>query len=280
MQPQNVRIVMTDLDGTFIHNIFEPVKENLVALHRLQMLGVPVVPVTARNYDCIRKLIKHAGFSDYAITNNGSSIQDIKTGENIWENPIPDVFLSAALALCAEAGAIVDVHDSYHALHLGPNVPKGYLEMENDMEADPDLKTFTLTLDTIDDIVKFMNGHAQLIRVIFRQKDMPHWLLEKLVMAGDFQLTTSHQGLIEIMASGSGKRCGVEKLAQLLSIDRQSVMACGDQFNDIGMLKWAGVGVAMGNAKQGVKQAADYVTGPYEKGGVAQAIEKFVLNLA
>lgn len=67
------------------------------------------------------------------------------------------------------------------------------------------------------------------------------------------------RGQMEIMAAGSGKRAGAQQLARLLHIPRENVMACGDHYNDVGMIEWAGIGVAMGNAQPRVKQLADYV---------------------
>ncbi len=273
----DIRIVMTDLDGTFIHNIFEPVQQNVIALRRCQQNGIPVVPVTARNYNCARKMVVKAGFTDYAITNNGSSIQDAKTGENLWANPIPDCWLLSALKLCVDAKAYIDVHDSFHAVHYGPHFEEvSYLEQENEREIDPDFKTNILTLDSPEEIVEFYGGNAQLMRIRFKE-DIPSWFYEELIRAGEFQLTSSHTSILEIMSTGSGKRNAVQRLAQMLSIQRENVMACGDQCNDMGMICWAGVGVAMGNAQDAVKRVADFIAPPFDKGGVAYAMEKYVL---
>jgi Cof subfamily protein (haloacid dehalogenase superfamily) len=276
-----IRLVLTDLDGTFVHNIFEPVEENVRALRRCEAAGVPVVPVTARNYACAKKLFVRAGFTGYTITNNGSSIQDARTGENLWENPISNVCLLEALSLCVEANATITAHDSYHGVHFGPhhNGQKGYLEWENERESDPDLRIKVISLDTAQQIVDFMDGHCQLLRVGFPD-GVPPWFFEKLIMAGEFSITSSHSTSIEIMASGSGKGSGARALAGMLGIPRESVMACGDQANDIGMIEWAGVGVAMGNATDGPKRVADYVAPWFDRGGVADAIGRFVFSEA
>ena len=81
------------------------------------------------------------------------------------------------------------------------------------------------------------------------------------------------------MAAGSGKRGGCQQLARMLNIAPENVMTIGDQYNDVGMILWAGIGVAVGSAKERVKELADYVSLPFDQGGVAHAIEKFVLNV-
>ncbi|MCS6775844.1 MAG: Cof-type HAD-IIB family hydrolase [Chloroherpetonaceae bacterium] len=82
---------------------------------------------------------------------------------------------------------------------------------------------------------------------------------------------------VEVYAGGVSKRQGAAMLAEHLGIEREEVMAIGDHRNDIELLQWAGIGVAMGNALPEVIAAADWVTGSVQEDGVAQAIERFVL---
>ncbi len=280
MQQQPIRIVMTDLDGTFIRNVFEPIEENVRAMERCKAAGVPVCAVTARNYNCAERVFRRANFTDYVVTNNGSSIQDAKTGENLWENVIPDAWLRAALELCVRLNVPFQVHDSYTALHYGPTKSdeESYLDRENRLETDPRFHTVVEDAQDIDEILTRMNGHTQLIR-IKGDGELPSWFYTELIRCGDFTLTSSqpNPGQMEIMAAGSGKRAGAQQLARLLHIPRENVMACGDHYNDVGMIEWAGIGVAMGNAQPRVKQLADYVAPVYTEGGVADAMERFVL---
>ena len=83
---------------------------------------------------------------------------------------------------------------------------------------------------------------------------------------------------IEIYVPGISKQVGIEYVARRLGVKQEETMAVGDHLNDIEMLRWAGVGVAMGNALPEVCAAADYVTSSFQKDGVARAIERFVLQ--
>ena len=83
---------------------------------------------------------------------------------------------------------------------------------------------------------------------------------------------------IEINARGVNKGTALVELGRLLGIRREEIMACGDGDNDTVMLREAGFGVAMGNAEEETKDAADYITLTNEEEGVADAIEKFVLR--
>ena len=269
---KEIQLIMTDLDGTFILNGYEPVEANVRMLRRCRKRGIPVVPVTARNFCLSQSIIARSGFTGYAITNNGSSIQNIKTGENVWENPIANDALSKALDLCVEAQADITVLDSFRCLRLSA----GSAQPQH-MHAFANYHPDTVGMEGPDELIREIDGHAQLMRIKFRN-GMPDWFMRRVNEAGAFELTSSHATNVEIMAKGSGKRYGVAKLAKMLSVPRESIMACGDQQNDVEMLQWAGIGVAMGDATDAAKKAADYISLPFAQGGVAHAVEHFVLN--
>ncbi|MDV3427750.1 MAG: Cof-type HAD-IIB family hydrolase [Bacillota bacterium] len=88
----------------------------------------------------------------------------------------------------------------------------------------------------------------------------------------------SKETYLEVMPSGVGKKETVELICKMYNISKENVLAIGDNDNDIGMIEYAGIGIAMGNALDSVKQSADYVTKSNDEDGVSEAIEKFILN--
>ena len=86
--------------------------------------------------------------------------------------------------------------------------------------------------------------------------------------------------MLEVLPPGASKGAGVKKLVKELGVPMQSVLALGDAENDLEMLQFAGVGVAVGNAPESVKQAADVVVASNDQDGVAEAVERFVLKAA
>lgn len=84
-----------------------------------------------------------------------------------------------------------------------------------------------------------------------------------------------NEGLLEVAAPGVTKALGVATLAEMHGVDQADVVCVGDMPNDIEMLQWAGLGVAMGNARPEVKDVADLVTGTNEESGVAQVLERW-----
>ena len=109
--------------------------------------------------------------------------------------------------------------------------------------------------------------------------DMPH--VEELMQqefAGKLSICRSQPFFIETMPLGVGKDTSLEMLLRAKGLTAANLMACGDGWNDLPMIRYAGLGVAMGNAQAPVKAAADYQTADNDHDGVGLAVEKFILN--
>jgi hypothetical protein len=90
---------------------------------------------------------------------------------------------------------------------------------------------------------------------------------------GEFEVTSSAPTNLEISKKGISKASGLSEIAKILEIDPSEVVVVGDSLNDLEMIKWAGFGVAMGNAEASIKAVADHITGTNEEDGVAQLIQ-------
>ena len=95
----------------------------------------------------------------------------------------------------------------------------------------------------------------------------------------EFYVVRSQKYLIEVLKKGVNKAYGLEKLAQRLNINRNEIAAIGDAANDIEMLQYAGLAIAMGNATEEVKTLSDRVTDTNENNGVIKAIERIVSEM-
>ena len=133
----------------------------------------------------------------------------------------------------------------------------------------------------VDDICEFTekgNKGLDKIQALFADMAERTKAWEELSGVRGLALVGSLGYNIEINAAGVNKGAGLVELGKLLGIRREEIMACGDGDNDTVMLREAGFGVAMGNAEEETKDAADYITLTNEEEGVADAIEKFVLR--
>jgi hydroxymethylpyrimidine pyrophosphatase-like HAD family hydrolase len=100
----------------------------------------------------------------------------------------------------------------------------------------------------------------------------------RAAFGGELTIVASHSHLVEGLPAGVDKGNGLAWLAAHLQVHQAEVMAIGDSEADISMLRWAGLGVAMGNASEPAKAAARWVAPQLEQDGVAVAIERYVLT--
>lgn len=96
-------------------------------------------------------------------------------------------------------------------------------------------------------------------------------------IAGKCLVTRWHPGGVDVIARGGGKRTAVERYLKENGLKREEIIAFGDSENDLEMIRFAGIGVALGNAEEKVKQAADYVTADIDDDGVEKALKHFGL---
>jgi Cof subfamily protein (haloacid dehalogenase superfamily) len=95
---------------------------------------------------------------------------------------------------------------------------------------------------------------------------------------GKMEIVRSHASFVEGNPLGVSKGDALRRLAARLGIRQECVMAIGDQGNDVSMIAWAGIGVAMGNASAAAKAVADWIAPPFSESGAAVAIERFILS--
>ena len=132
-----------------------------------------------------------------------------------------------------------------------------------------------------DDIIGLVEGETRnldKVQALFADMDEREKAWKELEKVEGLELVGSLKYNIEVNAAGVNKGTGLVNLGKLLGISREEIMACGDGDNDTVMLREVGLGVAMANAEDQVKEVADYITLSNDEDGVAKAIEKFALE--
>jgi HAD superfamily hydrolase (TIGR01484 family) len=127
---------------------------------------------------------------------------------------------------------------------------------------------------SIDDLLNAPAIKLLIRKVGARSSDMAEVLAKHVGLQGDITYSTNN-GLIEIMPLGISKATGIAEVAQPLGITAEEVVTFGDMPNDVPMLTWAGLGVAMGNAHPEALAAADEVTTTNAEDGVARVLERW-----
>lgn len=272
-----IKLIALDLDGTTLNKEGKITPKTRNALEKAIDKGVKVVIATGRCFDALPvEMIDFPGLR-YAITSNGAQIRDMKTGETLYRNCIDEHAI----------GAIADtLEDHDHMMEVFVD-GKAYIEKkwyDDVLEGNTIHRSKDYVLRTrrpTEGLMNFMRRNElciENINIFFDSMEDKAAMWEVLITLEDVTLTSSFDNNWEIGGATTSKGAAVEALCEQLDIHKDHVMACGDSPNDGSMLKVAGFPVAVGNAKDVIKELAIFVSGTNEEDGVATAIEKFVLR--
>lgn len=274
----NIKLIALDLDGTLLNSDKKLSEENREALARAAENGVEIVPATGRFYRGMPQIIRGLPYVRYVISVNGAQVYDVAENKTVCGSEIP---WERAASVMERLDKIDVIYDCYQdgwgwmtkalydkAEEYAANIHS--LEMIKNLRTPvPELKAYlkerALGVQKIQIFFKDMTLRAEMLKTL--PEEFP-----------DLVVTTSIVNNIEINSREATKGIALKKLAEYLDIPLAQTMAFGDDTNDISMLEAAGIGVAMGNAYEEVKKAADYVTQDCDKNGVASAINLLLEN--
>ena len=267
-----IKLVAIDMDGTLLNSkkeLLEETKQYFKDFHKKETETLLVL-CTGRPETGIRPYLKDLGYLEenhYIISQNGANIYESRTGKRVM-----DAFLdSAAIQKWIELG-------KKHGISvMGAGVDYYYCfdqEPTEWMEFDVKLVSGKLkriptkeSLNTDFYKILLMGDEEQLNE--FETFIPQEW-------RNEFYVVRSQKYLVEVLKKGVNKAFGLEKLAQKLNILPSEIAAIGDAANDIEMLEYAGLAIAMGNASEEVKAISDIVTDTNENNGVIKAIDNLI----
>ena len=272
----SIKIIALDLDGTLLNSqkLISPADYD--ALARAAERGVYIVPTTGRFYDAMPEVVRQLPFVRYAITVNGAEVYDAAEKKVLHRAELePD----RAMAVYEYFESLPGICDCYMD-------GWGYMERSHYDRIDayspvPYVRTMLKELRTpVDDLKAFIRGRrVQKVMVFFADMERRALELERVpAKFPDLLATSSIANNIEVNAAGANNGDALRFLCAHLGLDIGQSMSFGDGSNDLSMIRAAGVGVAMANAYDGLKEAADFVTLSCDQGGVAHAVEKFVFG--
>jgi Cof subfamily protein (haloacid dehalogenase superfamily) len=266
-------LIATDVDGTLLDDDEHITTRTRDAVRAAVAAGAQFVLATGRPPRWIRPVVDALGFAPMAVCANGAVVYDPATDRIIAARTL-SVDALAALAEIAEraipgAGLAVErvgrsAHDAATPQFVSsPGYEHAWLNPDNTEVSRADLVSAPA--------VKLLIRKAGA-----RSADMADELAKYIGAEGDITYSTNN-GLIEIVPRGISKATGVEEIATPLGITAADVVAFGDMPNDVPMLRWAGLGVAMGNAHPEAIAAADEVTTANTDDGLARVLERWWL---
>ena len=268
-----IKLVAIDLDGTLLNSQKEISLRNKQALMAAKQAGVKVVICTGRPLAAIGPYLEELGLQeegDYSITFNGGLVQKNDTGAIIEKTLMPLEAIHELYQLATTLNMPFDVLSDKVVMQLpsAPNYPSIYSSL-NKLLTFESYKLEELTPNRIYNKVVVAIDEAYLNE---RIKEIPASFYER------FEIIKTRNNLLEFMPKGITKAYGISLLAKDLGIRAEEIMTLGDEENDLPMIEYAGLGVAMTNAIPLVKEAADVVTDTNDQDGVAKAVEKYILT--
>lgn len=272
----DIRMICMDLDGTTLQSDRKHFSHRLeTALEKAHKQGVAVTVVTGRQFGLLPPAVtNHPVWGNLAVLCNGGQVRHLNTGELLFSLDICPGALKQLLALAGKYDLPLEFSlDS--RLYLTAHS----LELQCD---DPGLAFHRNTIlarngRIVESLESLCGQTVEKVNLLCIPVEKRQAILEDLKDIAVSAVWSSHN-CMEITHPQADKGRGLETVCQLLDIPAECTMALGDSGNDIAMLCRAGLGVAMGNAPDFVKEVADAVTGRYDEDGAAAAIERWVLK--
>lgn len=261
----SIDLIALDLDGTLLDLNDGISPANRQAIAAAIAAGVRVVLVTGRGTDKPERIVRELNLNLPAICAHGALTKDFLSGRTLGHIPVPLVHAVPMIQL-AEANGLnvaVYVEEKFHRLRgthlymedmLGPH----WREVRSLVEVLTEAPTFIRFLGR--ESVEAMRETFSGVPLHFKYEVFGEW--EECA----------------VTSPEATKKNALERLCADLKIPASTVLAIGDSANDVPMLRWAGIGVAMANAAPEVRQAVGRVTAAYDEDGVARAIERYVLD--
>lgn len=260
------KLVATDLDGTFLDSDSNISQKNIDTVNTLTDSGCIFVIITGRMYCSVKPYLEQLNNKELVGLYQGGIIMDAFNGNVMYKttmkNSIAQKIYSDAVRLGLNVQAYTDDvyienYDEYTQLYEKMTRSKATL------------------VDSLDDII----NKGELLKLLIntsegKVKQYYDYFMHKY--SNDVSVVSSGKHFIEFTHPDANKGHALEIIAKRYGVDRKEIIAFGDHYNDIPMLKFAGMGVAMGNAVQKLKDSADFVTLSNDEDGFAYAINKIL----
>ncbi|HWR38784.1 MAG TPA: Cof-type HAD-IIB family hydrolase [Patescibacteria group bacterium] len=267
-QQDTIRLIAMDMDDTLLNSQLEISPRTREALMQARAQGVAVTIATGRMFRSALPYAHSLGLEVPLITYNGALIKSPLTGEVDFHGPVPLEKAKEVLRLCRQNGWYVQsyVNDQLYVREMDKYAR--YYSQLSGVEATV-VGDSLYELDQAPTKMLAMAEAEEIARMqeLFRQH-----------FNGTLNIARSKPTYLEITDPAVNKGVALARLAERLGIDRQQVMAFGDSGNDLEMLRYAGWGVAMGNARDSAKAAARLVTASNDEDGIAAVVEQYVLR--
>ena len=263
--------LVMDIDGTLYNSGKEITEATRQAVYRAREAGKVIAIASGRPVPGIADVSRRLELAEkggFIMAWNGGRILDVQSGALISETTLPDGLVAEIALLAREYDAPVVAHTENLLLSETPDDPIIALEA----------RLNHMTAQKIDSLAS--RAGQKFYKCILTGSGEKLAALEKIAarhFEGRLSVYRSEPYFLEILPPGVDKAHAIDVLAAHLGMTKDDFIACGDGFNDLSMIRHAGMGVAMANAQSVVRQNADYITASCDDDGLVPVIEKFLI---
>lgn len=269
-----IKLIALDLDGTLLDREKKIPSKNKQVLECAANSGAEIVFATGRYYTAIPAELRCLPYSRYVITENGAQVLDLLGNQVIYSADLPLCRAVDLISQIRQTGAIVGCYQSGAGWMSDSDYDQIDSFTVNAANSQLIRASYSPVADMEEHILKTGKG-LQKVSAFFRSPEERDKQMAQLsLQLPVYNFSRTIETNIEINSKEADKGIALKALCSFLGISLSETMVIGDELNDLPMLLAAGKGVAMGNAPQEVKDAADEVTLDCDHAGVAYAIEK------
>lgn len=274
------KLIALDIDGTLLTTRGEITPRTSQALNQARKLGVQIVLVTGRRFGSARELLQRLELDVPLVSHNGALTKNVETLEVIDFHPLDSQLACEVIQFGRAHGVDMICNDDPHG--LGTMVIEGISPDNKAMHRY--LNQYRSSVVEVADLIEYVKAPPIQLTVSGRCDPTEEFELKLHEALGDqvqifktryrsYDLT-----ILDVLGQNASKGKSLATVAAKHGIAREEIMAVGDNHNDLTMLRYAGLGVVMGNAEDELKQMGFAQTASNEEDGVALAIEKFILR--
>lgn len=267
----DIKMLVLDIDGTLTNSKKEITPETKKAIIAIQERGHKVMLASGRptpgmrRYEQELELEKYGG---YLLSFNGGRIINCRTGEIVYQRVFPSVLVPKMYKFAQKnhCGLVTYFGDKI----ISAFQPDEYVSIESRING--------MKVQMVPNFTDFVDFEVN--KLLMTAEDAKAERFESILNEefGDIiSVYRSEPFFIELMPKGVDKASSIDRMLDTVGLTRENIICCGDGYNDMTMIEYAGVGVAMANAQEKVKEKADYITKSNDEDGIVQVIDEFIL---
>lgn len=273
----NIELIAVDLDGTTLRTDKSVSERTAKALAEAAARGIRVVPATGRVAKMLPRAVREIPGVRYAVTSNGASVLDLDERSALYENPMPRGASERIVRFFLAKGYLTEAYCGGLSYANAEAFPK-LLERKLPEEIYDYIRESQIFVEDLPAFLRERGFRLEKVNIPFVPAGEMEPLRRAVLAMKGYAVTRSGRVNLEVGDASANKGDGLRHLCERLGVGPDRVMAIGDQENDVEMLRFAGLGVAMGNAARAALDAADAVTASNDGDGVALAVERYALD--